>query len=512
MKTNKTRIAALAALLAVIAASAPLWAQEDSKWPAWQTLGFYTPDLEEWVRMGDCWKGLTEASRIVNNSTFQRAADELGKYANNQEKGVEFWKKNKNKYQKRLAAAQKAAQNIVYTVTAADVGVSIAADGSAVAIWGYYGSAPNIFIPAELEGLPVRSVRLSSTKYEETGHRYGGYGSYRLRQQAPRIVTIADGISMADDCFFGLVNLESLTLPQGIKAIAARMFLDSPSLTSLTIPASVTEIGDYAVGGPGHYDLDPNNYGVPHYRGCGIKELVIPDSVVTLGKEIFSRGSLNHTGISAIERITLPKNLKEIPKGMFRGAKNLKSITLPEGLTAIGEYAFSESGLESIVIPDSVTVIGNGAFSECENLAEVTLPKGLKSFPSYWVYDYSYNTGTLFDRCSRLKRITIPAGVSEIGGAMFDGCTALEEITFWGNTSLPFDFTPGLRTSGRPIGRVKKVSAFFSCPNIKRLIAGPGVTKIKGVENIPGPNTDGLSLKEAAERNAEWHAFVEKYK
>ena len=214
--------------------------------------------------------------------------------------------------------------------------------------------------------------------------------------------------------------------------------------------------------------------------------MVIPDSVTKLGKDSFHG--------SAIERVTLPAGLKAIPAGMFVNCQNLKSVTLPAGLTAIGWLAFEISGLQSIVIPDSVTKIEESAFEGCTNLTEVTMPRNLTELGSY-----------AFRGCSSLKRIVIPAGVKTIVGGTFKDCTALEEITFEGNVTIN-------DTARSPIySTMIIIPPFDGCTNIKKLNAGPGVTRIWGLRYISLTDVSGLPLKEQAEIKAYRSAFMQKY-
>lgn len=63
----------------------------------------------------------------------------------------------------------------------------------------------------------------------------------------------------------------------------------------------------------------------------------------------------------------------------FEECENLKSITIPEGVTTIGEGAFENcSGLTSVAIPDSVTSIGQNAFYGCSRLTDIKAPNGVK--------------------------------------------------------------------------------------------------------------------------------------
>jgi hypothetical protein len=160
-RNRKTRIAALAALLAVIAASAPLWAQDAEAWPAWQ--GKANADKKALDEMGACWTGLMDAYRILNDSAVKGSADALGEYANNQKEGVKFWKKNKAAYlaalakvQPQIAAKQKAEEERLAAiaaanakgVTEADFTVDVTRDGKAVIITKYKGAATEVKIPA----------------------------------------------------------------------------------------------------------------------------------------------------------------------------------------------------------------------------------------------------------------------------------------------------------------------------------------------------------------------------
>ena len=87
----------------------------------------------------------------------------------------------------------------------------------------------------------------------------------------------------------------------------------------------------------------------------------------------------------------------------------IKYVTLPDGLTSIGEDAFADcSNLTSITIPNSVTSIGVGAFLYCPGLTSVTIGENVTSIG-----------GSAFARCSGLTEITIPNSVTSIGNAAF---------------------------------------------------------------------------------------------
>ena len=105
--------------------------------------------------------------------------------------------------------------------------------------------------------------------------------------------------------------------------------------------------------------------------------------------------------------------------GAFSGCKSLTSITIPEGVTGIGDWTFYYcSSLTSITIPDSVTSIGDSAFRGCSGLTAITIPQGVTSIGDY-----------AFRECSSLTSIAIPEGVTSIGDGAFENCPGLTSIS-----------------------------------------------------------------------------------
>ncbi len=87
----------------------------------------------------------------------------------------------------------------------------------------------------------------------------------------------------------------------------------------------------------------------------------------------------------------------------FNGCSSLTSITIPDSVTSIGDYAFNDcSGLTNIIIPDGVTTIRPSMCSGCKNLINVTIPK-----------DVTYIGYTAFEGCSSLTSITFKGGKYE---------------------------------------------------------------------------------------------------
>ena len=92
-------------------------------------------------------------------------------------------------------------------------------------------------------------------------------------------------------------------------------------------------------------------------------------------------------------------------KSLLQKYPNLTNVTIPEGVTSIGNEAFQScTSLTSINIPDSVTSIGGSAFNNCSKLTSITIPNSVTSIGGYAFYN-----------CSKLTSVTIPDSVTSIG-------------------------------------------------------------------------------------------------
>ena len=101
------------------------------------------------------------------------------------------------------------------------------------------------------------------------------------------------------------------------------------------------------------------------YNCSGLTSITIPDSVTNIGQSAFS----NCSGLTSV---TIPDSVTSISSSAFSNCSGLTSITIPNSVTNIESGAFWNcNGLTSITIPNSVTSIGNSAFYSCDGLTDV---------------------------------------------------------------------------------------------------------------------------------------------
>lgn len=231
-----------------------------------------------------------------------------------------------------------------------------------------------------------------------------------------------------------VVNIPSEINGTPVTTIGNAAFRDS-SVTSVTIPASVTEIGANAFAGCTNltsvtYGGDWSNLTIQ--SGNPAVEDAAKDAA---NEQLFDfEFILNNTAVVVIRYkgtaadVTIPSRYKGKPVTMidhaaFHNNSAVTSVTIPDSVTSIPDSAFGFcSQLTNISIPNSVTYIGFSAFNSCTSLKSITLPSSLSTIQSEAFYN-----------CGNLKTIRIPVSVTSIGNYAFDVCPSLMTVTYPGS-------------------------------------------------------------------------------
>ena len=191
-------------------------------------------------------------------------------------------------------------------------------------------------------------------------------------------------------------SIASCEININTKLIDKNAFSWCTSLESVTIPSSVTSIGDFAF-----------------YSCTSLKSVTIGSGVTSIGDSAFH-------SCAGLESVTIPSSVTSIGDYAFCACSSLTSIEIPDSVIRIGAWAFcSCTSLKSVKIGNSVTNIGNFAFEACERLTSVTIPDSVTSI-GFEAFAY----------CENLASVIIGDGVINIGRYAFSGCSNLTSATF----------------------------------------------------------------------------------
>ncbi len=284
--------------------------------------------------------------------------------------------------------------------------------------WNTAGDGSGISYAAGSEYTPKEDVTLYAIwrdRYEDLSFIYDSASD-------------AYSVKAADKALKGDIVIPGKYRGKAVTAIGDYGFAECGNITSISIPDSITSIGQSA------------------FYNCGIKEINIPDSVKTIGASAFAA-----TGLASI---VIPSSAEEIGSNAFSQCTSLKSfyIDKTEGsITDINSnnwgvteatiiwssyYTITEEGRLSvpsenrdkfvgdIIIPSMVSGtgvkgIGHDGFKNCEKMTSVVIPDGVEKL--------AYGS---FSHCEALTSIVIPASVTLIVDSSFTGCSELTNLTY----------------------------------------------------------------------------------
>ena len=288
--------------------------------------------------------------------------------------------------------------------------------------------------------------------------------------------------SIGDYAFAGCMGLTSVTIPDNVTSIGDYAFAGCTGLTSVTIPDNVTSIGDYA------------------FNGCtGLKEVIYNARAVadlTYDSSVFENAGTATDGM----KVVFGESVEKIPGNIFSNCESLTSVTIGSNVTSIGEkafynckglveisynaraaecsdyFAFNNAGTAArglkVIFGESVEKIPDGLFDDCTALTGVTIGSNVTSIGDY-----------AFSDCAGLTSVTIPDSVTSIGYYAFYNCTGLTSVTIGSSVTSIGDYAfsdcTGLTSVTIP-NSVTSIGgwAFSGCTGLTSVTIGSNVTSI----------------------------------
>ena len=223
------------------------------------------------------------------------------------------------------------------------------------------------------------------------------------------------------------------------------------------------------------------------FSNCSsLTSIDIPESVTSIDAYVFSN--------SALTSIDIPESVTSIGTYAFKDCSSLTSINIPESITSIGEHAFYGCSFSSVHIPEGVTSIEDGVFYYCSSLTSINIPEGVTSIGEYAFESCSFTSINIpegvtsirdgaFSGCRSLRSINIPEGVTSINQYTFASCGSLTSIDIpEGVTSIgtyAYAWCGSLTSIDIPEG-VTSIEdyVFYGCSSLKSVHIPEGVTSI----------------------------------
>ena len=276
---------------------------------------------------------------------------------------------------------------------------------------------------------------------------YIPYGAFSNCSSLTSITIPTSVTSIGRSAFSGCISLTSITIPDSVTSIEYSAFAGCISLTSITIPDSVTSIGERAFSGCTAtiaWGKNPaiTTIGTYAFSGYNGPSITIPDSVTSIGRSAFS-------GCSKLTSITIPDSVTSIGDSAFSGCYHLvevynkSSLNIEKGYKDYGYVGYYAKAIYTEEYTSKLSTDSNGyvIYTDGEEKSlimytgeetELTLPEGITEINQYAFYNGSSGIASITSIPDSVTSITIPASVTSIGEYAFSWCISLTSITFQG--------------------------------------------------------------------------------
>lgn len=286
-------------------------------------------------------------------------------------------------------------------------------DGKAV-ITGYTGQESRIVLPQQLGGLEVSAV---------------DEGAFRDNDAIVSVEVPGSIQQVGNYAFAGCAALEEVTLGEGFQKIGTHAFENCAALAQVSIPDSLRDIDTAA------------------FSGCSsLTSIRLPDGLLSLGESAFAQSGLTSLSIpgsvktipshlalkcASLETLTLNEGIATWGVQPFSGCPNLTQVTLPQSLTQVQDYGFSNLPLKELKVPGS-TVLSPYAFY-LSGIREIVLEEGITAIPDNAMMDNA-----------ALEKVVIPRSVASLGTDAFAGCPNLTLYLYAGSPAHDYAMENGI--------------------------------------------------------------------
>lgn len=212
-------------------------------------------------------------------------------------------------------------------------------------------------------------------------------------------------------------NVSEVVIPDSVVSIGEYAFASRDNLKTLVMSENIEHIGSKAFLGTAWYEAQPEGYICFGDILYAYKGDFPEGSIVTIPSFIKKISGKAFAGKKGLKKIVIPDGVILDGGNIFDGCSSLEEAVLPSDLKELPDGTFSNTGLKSITLPDGLEVIGKNAFSGTANLKSITLPDGLEV-----IEESAFRSGGLTE-------IVIPDSVTTIGQLAFDNCVDLLSIT-----------------------------------------------------------------------------------